>query len=52
MLRAEKSLRDELARSTLGSLSAGSRLPSHFSSAIEEWFAGRQATREERGYLR
>jgi DNA-binding IscR family transcriptional regulator len=50
MLRAEKTLRDELARSSLGSLSAGfrnKRLPPQFSSVVQEWFAARQTTRED-----
>lgn len=50
MLRAEKTLRDELARSSLGSLSAGfrnNRLPPQFPSRVEEWFAVRQTTREQ-----
>jgi hypothetical protein len=50
MLRAEKTLRDELARSSLGSLSAGfrnTRLPPQFSSVVQEWFSARQAGRED-----
>jgi Rrf2 family protein len=50
MLRAEKTLRDELANSSLGSLSAGfrnTRLPAQFSSVIQEWFSVRHATRED-----
>ena len=49
MLRAEKTMRDELAKSSLGSLSAGfrsNRLPPQFSSVVQDWFAGRQADRE------
>jgi Rrf2 family protein len=50
MLRAEKTLRDELARSSLGSLSAGfrnKRLPPQFSGTVQDWFAARQVDREE-----
>ena len=50
MLRAEKTLRDELARSSLGSLSAGfrnKRLPPQFSVVVQDWFAARQTTRED-----
>jgi Rrf2 family protein len=50
MLRAEKTLRDELARSSLGSLSAGfrnKRLPPRFPSVVQEWLAARQADRED-----
>jgi Rrf2 family protein len=50
MLRAEKTLRDELGRSSLGSLSAGfrnKRLPSQFSGAVQDWFAARQTDRED-----
>ncbi len=50
MLRAEKTLRDELGRSSLGSLSAGfrnKRLPPQFSDAVQDWFAARQGDRED-----
>jgi Rrf2 family protein len=50
MLRAEKTLRDELAKSSLGSLSLGfrsKRLPARFPAVVQEWFAARQATRED-----
>lgn len=50
MLNAEKVLRDELAKSSLASLSAGAlgkSIPSGFMSDVQVWFADRQAARED-----
>lgn len=50
MLRAEKVLRDELAKTSLASLSAsvlGKGMPSSFIGHVQAWFADRQAARED-----
>lgn len=50
MLHAEKVLRDELAKTSLASLTAGvlgKGIPSGFMSEVQTWFADRQAARED-----
>lgn len=50
MLRAEKALRDELAKTNLASLSAellGNVMPRGFPGQVRAWFADRQTAREE-----
>lgn len=50
MLRAEKTLRDELAATNLASLSAdiiGKGMPPGFSDEVRIWFADRQSVREQ-----
>lgn len=50
MLQAEKNLREELGRTRLSELSAGfqtRRLPPDFASRVQQWFADRQAAREQ-----
>lgn len=49
MLRAEREMREELARTKLSELAAGfrtRRLPADFPGQVREWFADRQAMRE------
>jgi hypothetical protein len=46
---AEKMLRDELASTSLGSLSAGFRskpLPPQLPSVVQDWYVARQTDRE------
>jgi hypothetical protein len=50
MLRAERVLREELAKTSLASLSAGlqtKRLPPDFPEQVRTWFASRQTSRED-----
>ncbi len=50
MLNAEKVLREELAKTSLASLSAGvldKGMPSGFMNQVQTWFADRQAARED-----
>ncbi|WP_137172021.1 Rrf2 family transcriptional regulator [Massilia sp. HP4] len=50
MLNAQKVMREELARSSLASLSAGvlgRGLPARFAGEVKVWFAERQAARED-----
>ncbi len=49
MLRAEKILREELAKTSLASLAAGvlkKGMPQGFSGQVRDWFADRQTARE------
>ena len=49
MLRAEALMREELAKTTLATLSAGfltKRLPPTFPAEVKRWFADRQVARE------
>jgi Rrf2 family protein len=49
MLRAEKSMRDELARTTIRDLTVGvaRKAPSGFAAQLQTWFADRVDTREQ-----
>lgn len=49
MLRAEKTMRDELNRTTIRSLTEGiaDKAPSEFAEQLQSWFAGRVDTREQ-----
>ncbi|MET0153463.1 MAG: Rrf2 family transcriptional regulator [Candidatus Binatia bacterium] len=50
MLRAEQSMREELARTTLADLAktVGRKAPPRFFAGIRDWFAGRATARVER----
>jgi Rrf2 family protein len=49
MLRAEKTMRDELNRTTIGSLTEGiaGKAPAEFAEQLQTWFADRAVTREQ-----
>jgi len=50
MLRAEKVLREELARTSLATLQAsvlGKGMPASFVGQVQSWFADRQKARED-----
>lgn len=46
MLRAEKQMRAELARTSLADLTRGERRPAEFESRVADWFRDRTAARE------
>jgi Rrf2 family protein len=49
MLRAEQSMRDELARTTMAALAATveSKMPSDFPATVQNWFSGRMRARTD-----
>jgi Rrf2 family protein len=49
MLRAEQSMRDELARTTLAALAATveSKMPPDFPATVQSWFSGRMSARTD-----
>src|SRR5262245_4018293 len=49
MLRAEQSMRDELARTTLATLAATveSKMPADFPATVQNWFSGRMSLRAD-----
>ncbi|MEH2514261.1 Rrf2 family protein [Nitrobacteraceae bacterium AZCC 1564] len=49
MLRAEQSMRDELARTTLAALAATveSKMPPDFPATVQNWFSGRMSARTD-----
>jgi Rrf2 family protein len=49
MLRAEQSMRDELARTTMAALAATveSKMPSDFPATVQNWFSGRMSARTD-----